>query len=358
MSNYFLPSASTKTNLMNADANDPRDVISKLKSEEQFQLINIVGNGPYSSEEVSGFIHFKMYKYLRGRQERKFFSDNPILEAGRAIQDGAFFRRERNDKTDYKGLVILPLMSQVQMGYGVNWSNFQSPLRDAMNAMGLTPRSLAQEGIAKYQSMLGERSSATNTSSPNREKASEGAMMGSQQLDNQMANEAGLIFNPDDELVLEGIDLRTHSFEFLITPRNKEENEAVLKAIQLFKIAALPSKKFNLTANSAAGLEYPYEFSIYFMDSRLQDPQGLKTDIEYRDDLEQKWEERVGLAGKGFGVLEIPIIPDSALVDIQVVYNPIMSRFHVDGTPIQYRITLVFREHQTLTADDIIEGGF
>lgn len=344
MSNLKLPSASTKANLMNADVNDPRDVIDKLKSEEQFQLINISGNGPYSSEEVSGFIHFKMYKYLRGRQERKFFSDSYAAEIGRTIQDVAGFRRERNDKTDYKGLVILPLLQAVNMGYGVNWTSFQSPLRDVFNAMGLTPRSLAQEAISAYQGNLAERSAATNTSSPMREKASEGAMAATQQLDNQIANETGMVFNPDDELVLEGIDLRTHSFEFLLTPRNKEENDAILKAIQLFKIAALPSKKFNISANSAAGLEYPYEFSIYFMDSRVRDPSGQVPDNEYRTNRN--------------GVLEIPIIPDCALVDINVTYNPIITRFHTDGTPVQYRITLVFREHQTLTADDIIEGGF
>lgn len=332
MSNYFLPAASTKANLKNADVNDPTEVIDKIKSKENFQLVNVLGNDTYNLEEVAGFVHFKMYRYVRGRQERKYFSDGFLAKTGRAIQDAVFLGKERNDETDYKGVIILPLLSGINMGYGVNWSTFQSPLRDTFNAMNLTPRSLVQDQIAKYQSKLADVSATTGTSSPVREAAADGAMAATQQLDNQAANEAGLVFNPDDELVLEGIDLRTHSFEFLLTPRNAKEKASILTAIQLFKVAALPSKKFNITANSAAGLDYPYEFSIYFMDART------KNDTK--------------------GVLEIPIIPDCALVDINVTYNPMVNKFHLDGSPVQYRISLTFREHQTLTADDIIEGGF
>lgn len=341
--------ASTKTNFSNNDKSNATQAIQKAKDNDKMTYVNLIN---YDSEDVSAYVYFNMYTYKRGRQESRVegTSDNAntidavkgavgggitgalagafvagvpgaiIGGVGGAGAGGTQYRRTR-DTTDFQGAIILPLTTPVTMGYAVNWGTFDS-LLNAENA-------IAGAGAAA-KAFVGS-SAVLSRGQKGVELANLALQKGGQYAANVLANETGMVFNPDTELVLQGIGLRHHSFEFTLTPRNQREKVLIQKAIRTFKSAMHPSKSGIKTANSSSNISYPYEFSIYFMDGRK------------------------GFEGER---LDIPIIPDCACIACDVAYNPQGPRFHTDRSVGQYRITLQFMEHNTLTKDDIEEGDF
>lgn len=299
-------SSSTKDNLKNSDANDPKRVLSKPNS----KYIEIA---PYSDEDVSAYIFFRMFSYERRRQSER-------LENGVTVTRSTGTGLGASDKTEYKGSIVLPLTQPINMGYQINWDSFDSPL---------SAKGVLDAGLSAAKAAVASRFSAGGVLSSGGaviNGAIEAAEPLTEYITNVAANEAEQVANLDSELVLQGIGLRKHTFEFLLTPRNAKESQLIMAAIKEFKKAASPAKAFGGLA-----LEYPYEFSIYFMDGRR---------------------------GREGQPLKIPTIPDCACVNINVTYNPQLVRFNEDQTPIQYRLSLQFVEHQTLTRDDIEEGGF
>lgn len=296
-------SSSAKDNLKNSDVNDPRRVISRNDRGTSYLEIT-----PYASDDVSAYIYFRMFSYERGRQSEK-------------IIDGQLLPRDTSigDRTEYKKSIVLPLTQPINMGYQVNWDSFDNPF----NAKTLLSTGLAA-GKAALNAVPGNV--ATNARAVAGIAAIEAAEPYTDYLTNVAANEAERVANLDSELVLQGIGLRKHTFEFLLTPRNKYETDIILQIIKEFKKAQAPAK-----GSGGIGLEYPYEFAIYFMDGRN---------------------------GREGQPLQIPPIPDCACTNINVTYNPQLVRFNEDQSAIQYRISLQFVEHQTLTRDDIEEGGF
>jgi len=305
------PALSAKDNMKNRDSSDPATVIKRAKDEGTVKYIQLT---KYTSDDVSAYVQFKMFKYKRGRQ------------GGRKI-DGGTIGDNHPDKTDYFASIVLPLMTPVTQMYQVNWDTFDSPLNGQLVAQA------GAKGIAAISRLAGAGFRTVPISSAVITAAADlaGSDTASEYIANSTANNLGVVFNQDSELVLQGTSLRKHAFEFLITPRNAAEKDMIQAAIKLFKIASHPKKLEIINQNTSLGLSYPYEFTIFFMDGRN---------------------------GREGNALDIPPIPDCACTNIAVTYNPQTSRFHEDGSVGQYRLTLQFTEHQTLTRDDIEEGGF
>lgn len=302
-------SSSAKDNSKNSDVNDPKRVLSKPNS----QYIEI---SPYHESDVSAYIYFRMFSYERRRQSERIENGVTVSRStGTSGVTGA------SDKTEYKGSIVLPLTQPINMGYQINWDSFDSPLsaKGALDAGLKAAQAAAQTALSLGGVVANGMTRAIGS-------AAEAAEPLTEYITNVAANEAETVANLDSELVLQGIGLRKHTFEFLLTPRNAKETEMIMKAIKEFKKASSPAR-----SNGGLTLEYPYEFAIYFMDGRK---------------------------GREGEALKIPTIPDCACININVTYNPQLVRFNEDKTPIQYRLSLQFVEHQTLTRDDIEEGGF
>lgn len=302
------PSLSGKDNIKNRDTAEPATVMKRARDDGIIKYIQLT---KYTPDEVAAYVQFKMFKYKRSRQ------------GGRKLEDGTI-GDNHPDKTDYFASIVLPLMTPVTQMYQVNWDTFDSPINGQLLASG------AGEIIERANpfATVGRTTAALQIIG-----GLVGSEAGSEYVANVTANTAGAAFNQDSELVLQGTSLRKHAFEFLITPRNAAEKDMIQAAIKLFKIASHPAKMANTTIgeNITIGLTYPYEFTIFFMDGRN---------------------------GREGNPLDIPPIPDCACTNISVTYNPQTARFHEDGSVGQYRLTLQFTEHQTLTRDDIEEGGF
>lgn len=327
--------SSQKDNLKNTDANNANEVISKNKDEQQTKIIDF---STFSSEDVSAYIVFKRFKYKRGRNDSHtdYVPDKDegiISEAVGTVANWISSARTW-DESDYKGAIVLPLQNPIMHDYGVSWGMFNSPLTDIGASLAAAGASVAGDVLLGYAkanmngpniSGGGALQNAAGTALSN----NAGAI--GQYVANVSANEAGQIFNPDSELVLQAINMRNHQFEFTMTPRNAQEQQMIKDAIRAFKIGMLPRKSGMKVFGSSTNLSYPDEWVIHFIDGR---------------------HNRIGQP------LDIPHIPDCALVNVMVMYNPQGHHFHVDGSPVQYRISLQFAEHTTLTGDDIENGNY
>ena len=361
--------------LANSDSANPEKVIQQSKADSETFLNDF---STYASDDVSAFLYIRMYKYKRGRQtlneantggitldeiiagsavlgglaggiavynatdslvpKKGFDKGRALKTAGGALAGAAtgaaiayaFTTERTRDKSDTIGTIILPLLNGVNMNYDTNWSEFTSPLNKALfdKAVG----GIANAANNAFGSGQANSNNAPTDAQVQTEQNINNAadIVTSDYVGNVVANTLGATFNPDNELVLNGIGLRMHTFEFTLTPKNQKEKDSIKKAIKQLKLAMTPAK-IGATENSALALSYPYEFSLFFMDGRD------------------------GYRGKQ---LDIPPIPDCALIDMSVTYNPMGMKFHYDASVVQYRITLTFKEHQTLTRDDLLEGGF
>lgn len=135
-------------------------------------------------------------------------------------------------------------------------------------------------------------------------------------------NKAGYVFNPQQQLLFEGIDFRTYQMSFTFSPVSREETKMVNQIIKTFRRYAAPVK-----VEQAAGMFFvpPAIFEIQF---RLN-----------------------GQENKNLNK-----ITDSVITNIEVNYAPNGWAAHGDGAPVQTTVTLSFREIELVDRKKIEEG--
>ena len=123
----------------------------------------------------------------------------------------------------------------------------------------------------------------------------------------------GQAMNPQLQVLFRGVGFRAFQFDFVLTPYSKEETETVKKIIKAFKFAAAP--KIQPTGYFKQGLffEVPYPFSIQFLYKGKENP----------------YVHRIG---------------ECVLENINVDYGPNGWSTFNDGSPVQVKLTLQFKE--------------
>lgn len=130
---------------------------------------------------------------------------------------------------------------------------------------------------------------------------------------------AGIAVNPHLAVIFDGVNFRTHSFQYKFSPRSSGESNNVREIIKIFKKHMLPT-----LADGNAFFEYPDEFKIKF------------------NSKNEKFLFKIGT---------------SVLTDFQINYNPDGgSYFHQNGAPVSVSMQLSFTEIDILTQDKIEEG--
>jgi hypothetical protein len=123
-------------------------------------------------------------------------------------------------------------------------------------------------------------------------------------------NKAGYAFNPQAQLLFNGINFRTYSFSYTFTPRSSQEAEKVQEIIRTFRRFAAPK-----IVTEAAGFFYrpPGTFKLKFMFNGQEN-------------------------------LNVNRIAESVLEAVEVNYAPNGWSAHNDGKPTQIQMTLSFKE--------------
>tara|TARA_B100001175_G_C19482222_1_gene627768 strand:- start:574 stop:1905 length:1332 start_codon:yes stop_codon:yes gene_type:complete len=200
--------------------------------------------------EGQDYLKFDMMKY----QPKKFSKDK-----------FSFNERSHNEKdTDKRsiGTVILPIPGGIQDATAVGWGGQKmTPLDMAKANIALTG---VTEGIGQAVSETGgmakNLAKAMGDNSDALAAVIAGMAAGGQQL---LTRTTGAISNPNMELLFNGPDLRTFSFQFLLAPRDKKEAMDVIKIIRFFKQGMAP-----IRTKSRLFMKSPHTFRLSYRNSK------------------------------------------------------------------------------------------
>jgi hypothetical protein len=139
-----------------------------------------------------------------------------------------------------------------------------------------------------------------------------------------LAKGSGFAFNPQQQMLFDGIDFRTYQMSFTFTPYSKKEAETVAKIIKMFKTHAAPR-----LAEGTAGMFFvpPSTFNLDFL-------------------FNGKKNANVGR------------VAESVIESIDVNYSPNGFSTFGDGAPVQTTLTLNFKEIELITREKIEKEGY
>lgn len=133
----------------------------------------------------------------------------------------------------------------------------------------------------------------------------------------------GLAINPNQQVMFDGIPLRTFSFEFIFMPKSKKETKAVRDIIKAFKMYSRPR-----TLEGSLGMAF-IPPSIFEIDFRFLD--GTNTYINK--------------------------VADSVVTNVEIDYAPNGWSTHQDGSPVNIKMKVDFKELELIDRD-YVEDGF
>tara|TARA_B100000965_G_scaffold80977_1_gene64650 strand:- start:439 stop:1056 length:618 start_codon:yes stop_codon:yes gene_type:complete len=133
----------------------------------------------------------------------------------------------------------------------------------------------------------------------------------------------GAVANPNMELLFNGPELRTFSFQFLLAPRSQAEAKTIIQILRFFKQGMSP-----IRTKSRLFLKSPHTFQLSYRNSRGQDHKFLN-----------KFKE---CALASFGVNYTP--------------NGNYSTYE-DGVMTAYQMTMTYKELNPIYNDDYGNSG-
>ena len=132
----------------------------------------------------------------------------------------------------------------------------------------------------------------------------------------------GLALNPQEQVLFNGIDVRTYQMAFTFTPYSREEAREVRNIIKLFRLYAAPRLQ-----KGTGGMFFipPGTFSLKFLFNGQENKNITK-------------------------------VGESVITSIDVNYAPNGWAAHSDGAPVQTTLTMQFKEIQLVDRTQIEKG--
>jgi hypothetical protein len=131
----------------------------------------------------------------------------------------------------------------------------------------------------------------------------------------------GVAFNPNLQLLFDGINFRDYQMAFTFTPYSKQEAQTVAKIIEMFKKHSAPR------LGTAGGM--------FFIPPSIFEPKFYFNGRENR---------------------KINRIAKSVITSVDVNYAPNGFSTYDDGAPVQTQLTINFKEIELITRDKIEQG--
>jgi hypothetical protein len=136
----------------------------------------------------------------------------------------------------------------------------------------------------------------------------------------------GQASNPYMEVLFEGVEMRTFTYNFTFSPRNKEETEDVKKIISMFRFHMMPE----LNGGSSAFMTLPSTFDIHYMYQVTPDESN-----------ENNYYTKIATC---------------VLKGCDVDYAPNGVKSFASGAPTQITMGLSFQETEMLTKQHVNRG--
>ena len=300
--------------------NEPR-----LSSVSQAADVLNAGAGKAAAgTKESGFGSYVFPRSLRqGRDGQDFLKFDMLKYEPRDFDDKSFSFKKRTDTNKRTiGTVILPIPGGIQDGVGVGYGDSRmTPLDMAKANIALTTVS---EGFTAGISEAGRAAQNVAGAFGDNKKALAaviaGMAAGGQDL---LTRTTGAIANPNMELLFNGPELRTFSFQFLLAPRSQEEAKTLIQILRFFKQGMSP-----IRTKSRLFLKSPHTFQLSYRNSKGQDHKYLN-----------KFKE-------------------CALANFGVNYTPNGNySTYEDGVITAYQMTMTYRELNPIYNDDYGNSG-
>ena len=250
----------------------------------------------------------------------------------KAISEATGSNANRKNLKDPKHMIVLPIPQQLSDISAIDWTDGKL---NPIEAYGLAATSTiineggrgigdaakaAKDIVAQLGASIG---SAAND--PNIQNAlvaaisgqAVGALGGNVSGSSIVARATGQVFNPNLELLFNGVNIRVFPFTFEFFPRNRDEGEEVRQILRLLKYSMVPSR-----GDQGIFIKAPYVFQLEYMKGRHPHP-------------------------------FLNRFQPMALTNMSVNYTGSnnYSTFY-DGTPTHIRLELLFKELNPVYKDD------
>ena len=267
------------------------------------------------------------------KKTKKVTSDYNIKTSGfKAISEATGSNANRKNLKDPKHMIVLPIPQQLSDISAIDWTDGKL---NPIEAYGLAATSTiiqaggrgigdagkaAKDIVTQLGASIG---SAAND--PNIQNAliaaisgqAVGALGGNVSGSSIVARATGQVFNPNLELLFNGVNIRVFPFTFEFFPRNRDEGEEVRQILRLLKYSMVPSR-----GDQGIFIKAPYVFQLEYMKGRHPHP-------------------------------FLNRFQPMALTNMSVNYTGSnnYSTFY-DGTPTHIRLELLFKELNPVYKDD------
>ena len=286
---------------------------------EAADTLNAGAGKAAAGTKESGFGSYVFPRSLRqGTDGQDFLKFDMLKYEPRDFDDKSFSFKKRTDTNKRTiGTVILPIPGGIQDAVGVGYGDSRmTPLDMAKANIALTTVS---EGVTKGIEAAGSAAETVAGSFGDNKKALAaviaGMAAGGQDL---LTRTTGAIANPNMELLFNGPELRTFSFQFLLAPRSQEEAKTIIQILRFFKQGMAP-----IRTKSRLFLKSPHTFQLSYRNSKGQDHKYLN-----------KFKE-------------------CALANFGVNYTPNGNySTYEDGVMTAYQMTMSYRELNPIYNDD------
>ena len=250
----------------------------------------------------------------------------------KAISEATGSNANRKNLKDPKHMIVLPIPQQLSDISAIDWTDGKlNPIEAYGLAATSTIIQAGGRGIADAAkaakdivTQLGA-SIGSAANDPNIQNAlvaaisgqAVGALGGNVSGSSIVARATGQVFNPNLELLFNGVNLRVFPFTFEFFPRNREEGEEVRQILRLLKYSMVPSR-----GDQGIFIKAPYVFQLEYMKGRHPHP-------------------------------FLNRFQPMALTNMSVNYTGSnnYSTFY-DGTPTHIRLELLFKELNPVYKDD------
>jgi len=246
--------------------------VSKRKLSER----KVPPNLRYPDSEIyedTDYLQIRIVKYKTVRQVNEEIGLNTIVGTPGS---------RRNSAKDSLGTILLPVPPSVQDSNAVNYqgSNLDSVTAAAVTGvtdimksgqgLGTDPRAainkMLEKGDAAFKDTIkaaGGIETIVDLLTKSLASQAVGVFGGNVTVDQLLARNDGVIFNPNMELLFNGPSLRNFAFSFKMTPRSRTEGEKVKQIIRTFKFHMAPQ----VTAEGDGNLflKTPNIFELSFM---------------------------------------------------------------------------------------------
>ena len=291
---------------------------------EAADVLNAGAGKAAAGTRESGFGSYVFPRSLRqGRDGQDFLKFDMLKYEPRDFDDKSFSFKKRTDTNKRTiGTVILPIPGGIQDGVGVGYGDSRmTPLDMAKANIALTTVS---EGFTAGITEAGRAAQNVAGAFGDNKKALAaviaGMAAGGQDL---LTRTTGAIANPNMELLFNGPELRTFSFQFLLAPRSQEEAKTLIQILRFFKQGMAP-----IRTKSRLFLKSPHTFQLSYRNSKGQDHKYLN-----------KFKE-------------------CALANFGVNYTPNGNySTYEDGVMTAYQMTMTYRELNPIYNDDYGNSG-